>query len=71
MNAHRNLPAASRGVHPTEKTLRRFAVGTTSPAENRAVVIHLLRRCDQCSRALAAACGGMARLFRQSGERAS
>jgi len=38
--------------HPTDRTLRRFVLGTTSPAENRAIVVHLLRRCSRCSRVL-------------------
>ena len=50
-----------RGDHPTERTLRRFAVGTTSRAENRTIVSHLLRRCDRCSRALAETVEGGAR----------
>jgi hypothetical protein len=42
-----------RGVkHPAEETLRRFVLGTASPAENRAIVAHLLRRCSRCSRVL-------------------
>jgi|GEM_PF-3808352 len=47
--------------HPTERTLRRFVLGTTSPAENRAIVVHLLRRCDRCSGVVAEVCGGRAR----------
>jgi len=54
--------------HPPERTLRRFAVGTTSPAENRAIVVHLLRRCDRCSRVIAEASGGLTRFFRQPAE---
>jgi hypothetical protein len=45
-----------RRAHPTDRVLRRFVVGTTSPAENRAIVVHLLRKCDRCSRVLAEAC---------------
>ena len=40
------------GDHPTDRTLRRFVLGTASPAENRAIVVHLLRRCSRCSRVL-------------------
>jgi hypothetical protein len=47
--------------HPTERTLRRFLWGATSPAENRAIVAHLLRQCERCSRVLAAL-GAMAGL---------
>ena len=35
--------------HPAEETLRRFKRGEGSPAENRAVVAHLLRGCKICS----------------------
>ena len=57
--------------HPTEKMLRRFVVGTTSPAENRAIVAHLLRRCGRCSPVLAAACGGLERILRLPVRKAS
>jgi len=47
----------TRKDHPTERTLRRFVLGTTSRAENRAIVVHLLRRCGRCSRVIAEAGG--------------
>jgi len=47
--------------HPTERMLRRFVVGTTSPAENRAIVLHLLRGCTCCSRVIAETCAGGAK----------
>jgi len=37
--------------------LRRFVVGTTSPAENRTIVAHLLLRCGRCSRVIAESSG--------------
>jgi hypothetical protein len=42
----------SRINHPSQQTLRQFVLGTTSPAENRAIVVHLLRSCSRCSRVL-------------------
>jgi len=60
-----------RGGHPPEKTLRRFVLGTTSRAENRAIVVHLLRQCGRCSRVLAESGGELLRNLRQSAERAS
>ena len=56
-----------RRDHPAEKTLRRFASGKTSPAENRVIVTHLLRRCDRCSRLLAESFGGFAEILRAAG----
>ena len=38
----------------SENCLERFAVGRTSPAENRSLVAHLLKGCGYCSRKLAA-----------------
>ena len=39
--------------HPVSETcLVRFASGTTSAAENRSLVVHLLRGCDSCSQKL-------------------
>lgn len=41
--------------HPVSETcLVRFASGKTSAAENRSLVVHLLRGCDSCSRELSA-----------------
>jgi hypothetical protein len=45
-------PGRERGDHPTKRTLRRFVLGKTSPAENRAIVTHLLRRCSRCAQVL-------------------
>lgn len=40
--------------HPiSENCLERFAIGRTTPAENRSMVAHLLRGCSACSRKLA------------------
>jgi hypothetical protein len=36
--------------HPAAETLRRFIRGEGSPAENREVVVHLLRGCKICSK---------------------
>jgi hypothetical protein len=36
----------------SESCLERFAAGRTSPAENRSLVIHLLKGCSLCSRKL-------------------
>ncbi|HEX3526989.1 MAG TPA: hypothetical protein VH988_07975 [Thermoanaerobaculia bacterium] len=60
-----------RRVHPPERTLRRFVLGTTSPTENRAIVAHLLRQCGCCSRVLAESGGEILKFLRQSAERAS
>jgi anti-sigma factor ChrR (cupin superfamily) len=60
-----------RSEHPTEKMLGRFVQGTTSRAENRAIVAHLLRRCDRCSRVVAKAGGELLKTLRPSAERAS
>jgi hypothetical protein len=57
----RRTTGGGRRDHPTERTLRRFVQGTTSAAENRAIVAHFLRRCEPCSRVLAAL-GAMAGL---------
>lgn len=38
----------------SENCLERFASGRTSPAENRSLVVHLLKGCGQCSRKLSA-----------------
>lgn len=38
--------------HPSEDTLKRFASGTASREENRAVVVHLLKGCAACTRKL-------------------
>ncbi len=35
--------------HPAEETLKRFAAGTPSREEGRAVVAHLLRSCASCA----------------------
>ncbi len=40
--------------HPSEETLKRFAAGTGSREENRAVVAHLLKGCPACARILRA-----------------
>ena len=40
--------------HPSEDTLKRFAAGTGSREENRAVVAHLLKGCPACARILRA-----------------
>jgi hypothetical protein len=37
----------------SESCLERFASGSTSPAENRSLVAHLLKGCGYCSRRLA------------------
>jgi hypothetical protein len=57
-----------RGDHPAKRTLRRFVLGTTSPAENRAIVTHLLRRCSRCSQVLRKLLAEPAGVFRQSGK---
>jgi hypothetical protein len=56
-DAHSEAAAGTRQCngHPTQRTLRRFVLGTTSPVENQAIVIHLLRRCDRCSQVVAEA----------------
>jgi hypothetical protein len=38
--------------HPSEETLKRFAAGTASREENRAVVAHLVKGCSACARKL-------------------
>ena len=38
--------------HPSEETLKRFAAGTASREEGKAVVAHLLKECTDCSRKL-------------------
>ncbi|PYQ55139.1 MAG: hypothetical protein DMF53_28510 [Acidobacteria bacterium] len=38
--------------HPSEETLKRFATGTASREESRAVVAHLLKGCSACARKL-------------------
>jgi len=60
-----------RSEHPPEKMLRRFVLGTTSRTENRAIVVHLLGRCGQCSRVLAESGGEILKILRRSSERAS
>ena len=40
--------------HPSEETLRRFAAGTATREENRAVVSHLVKGCKECGRKLRA-----------------
>jgi anti-sigma factor ChrR (cupin superfamily) len=35
--------------HPSEETLKRFAAGTASREESRAVVAHLLKSCASCA----------------------
>jgi hypothetical protein len=59
------------GGHPPARTLRRFVLGTTSRAENRAIVVHLLRRCGRCSRLLAESGGALLKTLRSSAEKAS
>ncbi len=40
--------------HPvSESCLERFATGRTSPAENRSLVVHLMKGCEFCSRKIA------------------
>jgi hypothetical protein len=53
--ARSSLSGLGRSGHPAERMLRRFVLGTTSRAENRVVVAHLLCRCERCSRAVTAA----------------
>jgi hypothetical protein len=60
-----------RSEHPPERALRRFVLGTTSPAENRAIMVHLLRRCGRCSRLLAESGGALLKTLRSSAEKAS
>ena len=38
--------------HPSEETLKRFAAGTASREESRAVVAHLLKGCSACAQKL-------------------
>jgi len=38
--------------HPSEETLKRFASGTASREEGKAVVAHLLKGCADCARKL-------------------
>ena len=38
--------------HPSDETLKRFAAGTASREENRAVVVHLVKGCSACARKL-------------------
>jgi hypothetical protein len=40
--------------HPSEDTLKRFASGTASREENRAVVAHLVKGCSACARTIRA-----------------
>jgi hypothetical protein len=40
--------------HPSEETLKRFAAGSASREESRAVVAHLLKGCSACARTLRA-----------------
>ncbi len=68
---HLRSMAKGRSEHPSEKMLRRFVQGTTSPAENRAIVVHLLRRCGRCSQVLAESGGPLLKTLRSSAERAS
>jgi hypothetical protein len=49
-----------RQDHPAERTLRRFALGATSRAENLVIVAHLLRRCGLCARVACAALDDLA-----------
>jgi hypothetical protein len=35
--------------HPSEETLKRFAAGTATREENRAVVSHLVKGCQECA----------------------
>ena len=35
--------------HPSHGALRRFVRGKVSPAERKAIVAHLLRRCEACA----------------------
>jgi len=67
-NGYPEVAACSRqrDGHPTERALRRFVVGTTSPAENRVIVAHLLRRCDRCSKVVAEAIGEPSRAVRRA-----
>jgi len=37
-----------RAEHPDPRLFERFLRGETSPAENRAVVFHLVRGCSEC-----------------------
>src|SRR5436305_7379353 len=52
--AQRALDGAGRTSmdHPSEETLKRFATGTASREESRAVVAHLLKGCSACARKL-------------------
>jgi hypothetical protein len=68
---HLRTTDRGRSEHPTDKMLRRFVLGTTSPAENRAIVVHLLRQCGLCSRVLAESSGAILKIVRRSAERAS
>src|SRR4030095_8075729 len=43
--------------HPSEETLKRFASGTPSREEGRAVVAHLLKGCTACTHKLQALMG--------------
>lgn len=38
--------------HPSEETLKRFAMGTASREENRSVVAHLVKGCSACAKKL-------------------
>jgi hypothetical protein len=38
--------------HPSEETLKRFAAGTASREEGRAIVAHLVKGCADCARKL-------------------
>ena len=40
--------------HPSLETLKRFATGTGSRGENRAVIEHLMQGCQDCSKTLRA-----------------
>jgi hypothetical protein len=40
--------------HPSDEILQRFATGTASREERRAVVAHLIQGCSQCARQLRA-----------------
>jgi hypothetical protein len=68
---HLRCMERGRSDHPPEKMLRRFVLGTTSRAENRAIVAHLLLQCGRCSRVLAESSAELLKILRRSAERAS
>jgi hypothetical protein len=42
--------AVKNRVHPHPESLHRFLLGQATAAEKRAVVLHLLQGCPECSR---------------------